>query len=333
MTATLIEAFVAAVPARPVPLFVGVSADCGPFPDLAHHITVGEQFECLEAEVEIIEQAPRQPVASKGIPKIMDDRISVSLEGGVADVRLNRPDKMNALDVAMFHAIDAALRDLAVRRDLRCVVLSGTGRAFCAGIDLAALAGAPELMDLGPRSHGDANLFQNIAWGWRELPVPVIAAVHGVAFGGGFQMMLGADIRIAAPSTELSMMEVRWGLVPDVAAMVLLRTLVRDDVARDIVFTGRRFSGTEAAELGLVTRLADDPLAAALELARGIAASSPDAIRSAKRLLNLPAGASARDILIAESVEQAAMLASANHREALAAAAAKRAPVYRDIAG
>jgi enoyl-CoA hydratase/carnithine racemase len=265
--------------------------------------------------------------------KIMNDRVSVSIEGGIADVRLNRPDKMNALDVAMFHAIDAAMQDLAARRDVRCVVLSGEGRAFCAGIDLAALTGAPELKDLTPRTHGEANLFQNIAWGWHKLPVPVIAAVHGVAFGGGFQMMLGADIRIAAPTTELSMMEIRWGLVPDVAGMALMRGLVRDDVARDITFSGRRFSGSEATELGLVTRLTDDPLAAALDLALVIASSSPDAIRAAKRLLNLPPETSSRDILIAESVEQAAMLASANHREALAAAAAKRAPVYRDIEG
>lgn len=261
----------------------------------------------------------------------MDSRISISVDGGVADVRLNRPDKMNALDIAMFHAIDATIRDLTARRDVRCVVLSGEGRAFCAGIDLAALANAPELKCLEPRTHGHANLFQNIAWGWRQLPVPVIAAVHGVAFGGGFQMMLGADLRIAAPDAELSMMEMRWGMVPDVAGIVLLRGLVRDDVARDIVLTGRRFSGEEAAQLGLVTRLADDPRAAALELARVMASSSPDAIRAGKRLLNLPFETSARDILIAESVEQAALLESANHREALTAAAKKRAPIYRDI--
>ena len=261
----------------------------------------------------------------------MDGRISISVEAGVADVRLNRPDKMNALDMAMFHAIDAAMRDLTARRDVRCVVLSGEGRGFCAGIDLAALATAPELKNLEPRTHGNANLFQNIAWGWRTLPVPVIAAVHGVAFGGGFQMMLGADLRISESAAQLSMMEMRWGLVPDVAGMALLHGLVRDDVARDIVLTGRRFSGTEAAQLGVVTRLADDPRGAALELARGMAASSPDAIRAAKRLLNLPPESSAQEILIAESVEQYALLASANHREAMAAAAEKRVPVYRDI--
>ncbi len=263
----------------------------------------------------------------------MAGRIEIAIEGGVADVQLARPEKLNALDIAMFHEIDVVLRELALRSDLRCVVLSGQGRGFCAGVDLAALADAKELKELEPRTHGDANLFQNIAWGLRSLPVPVIAAVHGVAFGGGLQMMLGADIRIAAPTAEFAFMEMRWGMVPDVAAMVLLRGLVRDDVARDLVLTGRRFSGTEAAQLGLLTRLAENPHAAAMEMARGIAASSPDAIRAAKRLLNLPPESSPRDILIAESREQAALLASANHREALAAAAEKRAPVYGDCEG
>lgn len=262
----------------------------------------------------------------------MDNRVTINIEAGVADVRLARPEKMNALDIPMFHAISDAIAQVGDRSDVRCVVLSGEGRAFCAGIDLGALATSPELSDLGPRTHGDANLFQNIAWGWRTCPVPVIAAVHGVAFGGGFQLMLGADMRIASPTCDVSMMEMRWGLVPDVAGIALLRGLVREDVARDIVFTGRRMTGAQAAELGLVTRIADDPLAEALDMARAIAASSPDAMRAAKRLLNMPASSSARDLLVAESTEQAALLASANHREALGAAQEKRAPVYRDIA-
>ncbi len=261
----------------------------------------------------------------------MDSRIGVSVEAGVAEVRLHRPDKMNALDVPMFHALAAAAQALGMRADVRCVVLSGEGRGFCAGIDLAALANSPELKNLMPRTHGEANLFQSIAWGWRCLPVPVIAAVQGVAFGAGCQLMLGADIRIASPAADISLMEMRWGMVPDVAGFALLRGLVRDDVARDIVFTGRRIPGTEAAELGLVTRLAEDPRAAALEAARAIASSSPDAIRAAKRMLNLPPSTSNADILLAESVEQTALLASANHREALAAHAEKRSAQFRDI--
>jgi enoyl-CoA hydratase/carnithine racemase len=261
----------------------------------------------------------------------MDDRVSVTIEGGVAEVRLNRPDKINALDIGMFRGIGEAIASLSANRDLRCIVLSGEGRGFCAGVDLSALSTAPELRDLMPRTHGDANLFQNIAWGWRTCPVPVIAAVHGVAFGAGFQLMLGADFRIASPDAEVSMMEMRWGLVPDVGGIALLRGLVREDVARDIVLTGRRISGTEAASLGLVTRLSDDPLAAARELARQMAVSSPDAMRAAKRLLNLPAAATARDLLLAESAEQEVLLSSANHREALAAGREKRAPDFTQI--
>ena len=267
-------------------------------------------------------------IRSGDMMQAMDERVALSLDDGVVEVRLNRPDKLNALDIPMFRAIAAAIAEVSGDPAVRAVVLSGAGRGFCAGVDLGALASAPELQDLLPRSHGDANLFQNIAWGWRTCPVPVIAAVHGVAFGGGFQLMLGADIRIATPDADLAMMEMRWGLVPDVAGIALLRGLVREDVARDIVLTGRRLSGSEAAALGLVTRLADDPRAAALALARQMAAASPDAMRAAKRLLNLPASTSARALLEAESAEQQALLASANHREALAAAREKRPPRY-----
>lgn len=258
----------------------------------------------------------------------MHNRVSVSLESGVAEVRLNRPDKLNALDIDMFRAIGEAIASLSVNGDVRCVVLSGEGRGFCAGADLDALSTAPERRDLLARTYGDANMFQNIAWGWRTCPVPVIAAVHGVAFGAGFQMVLGADIRIAAPDAEVAMMEMRWGLVPDVGGIALLRGLVREDVARDSVFTGRRISGTEAATLGLVTRLADAPRAEALALARQIAGSSPDAMRAAKRLLNLPASSSAGELLLAESTEQEALLASANHQEALTAGRERRAPSF-----
>ena len=189
----------------------------------------------------------------------MSARVQISLDGGVADVRLSRPEKINALDGAMFEGIVDAIATLGADPRVRCVVLSGQGRGFCVGVDLDSLSSNPALRDLRPRTHGVANVFQQAAWGWRSLAVPVIAAVHGFAFGGGFQIMLGADIRIASADARLSMMEVRWGLAPDVAGIALLRGLVRDDIARDITFTARVFTGEEAASLGLVTRLADDP--------------------------------------------------------------------------
>jgi enoyl-CoA hydratase/carnithine racemase len=246
-------------------------------------------------------------------------RVTLAVADGVADVRFNRPEKLNAVDDAQFAAISAVMAELAQREDVRCVVLSGEGRAFCVGVDLESLAAGQ--MDLMPRTHGEANLFQNAAWGWRTLPVPVIAAVHGFAFGAGCQIMLGADIRVVAPDAQISVMELRWGLVPDVAGMALARGLVRDDHWRDLVYTARKVDGVEAVQLGLATQVADDPRAAAFALARTIAGGSGAAIRAAKRLLNLPPETSDAAVLLAESREQQALLVSAEHKALVAAQA------------
>jgi enoyl-CoA hydratase/carnithine racemase len=255
------------------------------------------------------------------------------VEDGIAEVRLNRPEKLNALDFETFDLLVEAGQALAATPGLRAVVLSANGRSFSVGIDLEALAGggAGALSNLTARTHGDANLFQQVALQWRDLPVPVIAAIQGHALGGGMQLALGADIRIAAPDARLSIREVVWGLVPDMAGTVLLRQLVRSDIMRDLLFSGRIVTGEEALELGIATRLAPDPLAAARQLAREIATSSPDAVRAAKRLVNAgTGGVSDRDMLLAEAAEQQALLASSNHREALRAHAERRPPVYRD---
>jgi enoyl-CoA hydratase/carnithine racemase len=258
------------------------------------------------------------------------ERVKIALADGVADVRFARGDKMNALDEAQFRAIADAIARLEAMSGLRVVVLSGEGRAFCAGVDLDALAGDPALRDLMPRSHGIANLFQQAAWGWRALPVPVIAAVHGVAYGAGFQLMLGADVRISTPDAKLSLMEARWGLAPDVAGIALLRGLVRDDLARELTYTARVMSGTEAAAIGVVTRTAPDPYASAMTLAQEIAGQSPAAILAGKRLLNLSMETDVAEILLAESREQEVLLASSGHAETLRAAREKRAPRFDD---
>lgn len=257
-------------------------------------------------------------------------RMSTHLKGGVADVRLTRPDKMNALDPAMFETLSDTIDRLAATPGLRAVVLSGEGRAFCAGLDMASMADGGSSIDLSVRNHGDANLFQQVAWGWRTLPVPVIAAVHGVAFGGGLQIMSGADIRIAAPGTRFSIMEIRWGIVPDMAGFALWRGQVRDDVIRELSYTARKFDADEALALGFVTRVVDDPHAAALHLAHAIAARSPQAVRAAKRLANLATEADAATLLAAESAEQASLLRSPNQMEAVAANLQKRDPVFTD---
>lgn len=261
----------------------------------------------------------------------MKDRVRIAmLANGIADVRLIRTDKMNALDPAMFAGIAEAIDVLGKTEGLRVVVLSGEGRAFCAGLDMASMGSGGSGNDLGARSHGDANLPQQVAWGWRTLPVPVIAAAHGVAFGGGFQILSGADIRIAHPETRCAIMELKWGLVPDMAGFPLWRTLVRDDVLRELTYTNREFSGVEAHALGFVSHLADEPHTRALELARVIANKNPHAIRGAKKLCNLVGHASDAELLMAESVEQLKVIRTPNQIEAVMANMEKRAPVFVD---
>ncbi len=267
----------------------------------------------------------------------MNDRVAVRIENGIADVRLARGDKMNALDQAMFDALIEAGENLARERGLRAVVISGEGRAFCAGLDMASFAklgagGIPDADKLEKRTHGVCNRFQRPVWVWRELPVPVIAAVHGVAYGGGFQLMLGADMRYAAPDARFSIMEIKWGLVPDMCGTQLLRHLAPDDVVRELTYTGRVFAADEAKQYGLVTRIVDDPYAAAHETAREIAAKSPDAIRAAKRLLNAARTCDAETGLIAEAREQQALIGSPNQLESVFANLQKREPRFTDAA-
>lgn len=260
----------------------------------------------------------------------MNDRVRITVSDGIADVRLTRADKMNALDPAMFSGIVAAIEQLGTMSGVRVAVLSGEGRAFCAGLDMASMAAGGSGNDLAARSHGAANTAQQVAWGWRQLPMPVIAAIHGVAMGGGFQVLSGADIRIAHPATRMSIRETYWGLVPDMAGLALWRTLARDDVLRELTYTAREFSGEEALGYGLVTRLADDPYEAAMALAREIAGRNPDAIRASKRLYNLAADTDGATMLQAESDEQLKLMRSPNQVEAVRANMEKRAAVFAD---
>lgn len=260
----------------------------------------------------------------------MSERVAVTIKAGVAEVRLNRPQKLNALDLDMFTAIAEAIDRLADARDVRAVVLCGEGRAFCAGLDTAAMAAGGLGLPLGARTRGLANLVQYAAWGWRTLPMPVIAAVHGVAFGGGLQIMAGADLRIAHPASRFSIRETHWGLVPDMGGVALWKGLVRDDVLRELTFTAREFEAGEAQQYGFVTRVSDDPFSDAGDLARTIAGRSPDAVRAAKRLYNMASEADAARILREESAEQEALKGRRNQREAVAAHAEARAPQFED---
>lgn len=265
------------------------------------------------------------------------DRVRIDIDAlGVAEVALTRADKMNALDAAMFEALNGAITRLRDERRVRAVVLHGEGRAFCAGLDMGSFAAIGDgatnatMSDLSARTHGLANAFQHVAWGWHELAVPVIAAVQGVAFGGGLQIALGADVRLTRADAKFSAMEVKWGLVPDMAGIALLGRLVRGDVLRELVYTGRVVGGDEAVALGLATRVVDDPLAEARALARQIAEQSPDAVRAAKRLCNLGPGTPAADVLLAEAREQQRLIGSRNQREAVHAGLARRPARFED---
>lgn len=263
-----------------------------------------------------------------------NDRVSIIMDdNGVAQVRLVRGDKMNALDPEMFARIIEAGHLLQKTRGLRAVVLSGEGSSFCAGLDTASFGHepSPDEASLTERTYGNSNKFQQVATQWRKLPVPVVAAIHGVCFGGGMQIASGADIRIAAPDARMAIMEMKWGLVPDMGGYALWHGLVRDDVLRELIYTNREFSGGEALTLGLATYVDDDPHARATAIAQEIAARNPHAIRAAKRLANAMHDRSTNDLLMEESIEQHAIMRSSNQIEAVMAGMAKRAPKFSDV--
>lgn len=266
----------------------------------------------------------------------MSDRVTVQTAGHVADVRLNRPDKLNALDHEMFLALVDTGRALAAERDLRAVVLSGEGRGFSAGLDFmsfmalaAAGGGAPDLFDRSQPS--PANLAQLAGYVWKELPVPVVAAIHGACYGGGLQIAAGADIRIVHPEARLSIREMYWGLVPDMSGTRTLKHVLRQDVLKELTYTARIVSGAEAVALGLCTRADDDPHAAAMALATEIAANSPTAMRAAKRLIDqaylIPDDE--RGLALEEELQRT-LIGSPNQIEAVQANMQKRPAAFTD---
>jgi enoyl-CoA hydratase/carnithine racemase len=272
------------------------------------------------------------------MPQESAPRITVTIEAGVADVRLNRPEKLNALDPPMFDALVETGTRLAGDPSVRAVVLSGEGRGFCSGLDFAAFqamagsdGGPRPASRLADRAPGRiTNHAQQAAFTWTELPVPVIAAVHGVALGGGLQIALAADLRIVAPDARLSLLEIRWGLIPDMTGTHMLRRLVPLDVAKELTWTGRMVSGEEAVALGLATSLADDPRHRALALAAEVAAGNPHAIRAAKQLLNQSGLVSQEQQFQDESRMMGGLIGSPNQQEAVLAFFEKRSPIFAD---
>lgn len=263
----------------------------------------------------------------------MSEPVQVTIEGHIAQVTLNRPDKANAVNLAMFDALGAAGRELAENRTVRAVVLAGAGDNFCAGIDVSLFTNKDLAIDaqaLSPLPGSIANRFQAAAYAWRQLPVPVVCAIRGVAFGAGFQIAMGADLRYARPDSSLSIMEVKWGLIPDMAITTTLRDVLPVDRVKELAWSGRVVGGEEACQMGLVTALHDDPLAAAIETARAICVKSPDAIRSMKRLFNSAWRLSDSEALALEAELQLGVLGKKNQLEAVMANMQKRSPEFDD---
>jgi len=271
---------------------------------------------------------------------MINERIELSVNDGIANVVLSRPDKMNALDNKMFVALTMAADQIREDKSVRVVVISGAGKAFCAGLDMenfASMAGSgnndssgDDLGKLAKRTRGIANDVQFPVWAWHELEVPVIAAVHGVAVGGGFQIALAADMRYAAPKTRFSIMEMKWGLIPDMSSTQLMRHLVSEDIVRELTYTARIFAADEAKEYGFITKIVDQPLEHAMSIAKQIAARNPDAIQASKRVLNAANYMTEAEGLLMESEEQDKIIGSANQIEAVMAELQKRAPNFKD---
>lgn len=271
----------------------------------------------------------------------MSDRVTISINDGVADVRFNRPDKMNALDFEQFRAINEAGERLQADPSVRAVVISGEGRAFCAGLDITMMTGLGSGggeggdrgagVDLGDRDADRiTNFAQQVAYVWHEMPVPVIAAVHGVAFGGGIQIALGADVRIVAPDARLSVMEIKWGILPDMTGIPMLSRLVPVDVAKELAYTGRIISGEDAARLGLATHVSATPLDDALALATEIAGKNPAAIRGMKQLFNDAPSRPLAESFKEESRLMGTLIGTPNQLEAVMAELEKRPPKFVD---
>ena len=264
----------------------------------------------------------------------MNDTVKTEINAHVAVVTLNRAGKKNAINLEMFEALAATGDEIASDSSIRAVVLRGAGGVFCAGIDTAVFqdGGLAEISSgaMAPRGSSPANMFQSAAYVWREIPVPVIAAIEGVAFGGGFQIAMGADIRYATAGARFSIMEIKWGIIPDMAITTTLRHVMSVDRIKELAWTGRVLDAAEALDAGVVSAIKDDPYSAALELAGDIAAKSPDAIRAIKRLLNEAWQNTEADSLRLEAELQMSVIGTPNQAEAVLANLQRRTPDFAD---
>lgn len=261
----------------------------------------------------------------------MSQAVIFYIDHQVAHIRLNRADKRNALDLGMFESIARAQKEAAKNRDLRAIILSGEGVDFCTGLDVKSMMGdrSAMLKLLWKWLPWQSNLAQLVSTGWRKIPVPVIAAVHGRCWGGGLQIALGADFRIVHPEASLSIMEGKWGLIPDMGGTLALRELMERDHAMKLAMTAEQVSGTEACELGLASGQDSDPLAVARSFANSLKERSPDAVAAAKKLYRKSWYGSPGMALARETFYQARILSGENQRIAVSRQGGKSVPFKR----
>ena len=267
------------------------------------------------------------------VATLMTESLKISRDGHVAIVTLNRPEKHNAVNLELFAALAEAGASLGADKTVRAIVIKGEGPSFCAGIDLSVFqqGDVSQLASrMQPVANSPANFFQRAAYIWREIPTPVICAMHGAAYGAGLQIALGADLRYASSGCQLSVMEIKWGIIPDMAISKTLLRILPADKAKELAWTGRVFGAEEALDLGVVSALHDDPQAAALDTAHAIAARSPDAVRAIKRLFDESVEMSVEKALGLEAQLQAGLLGGPQQTEAVLANRENRAPNFEN---
>lgn len=260
----------------------------------------------------------------------MSERVRLDVRDEVAYVTLTRADKYNALDWDMLCALVDAATEIGRDKSIRAVILQGEGKAFCSGLDFPSFTKSPVHMVRGFLKYGikTTNLFQEVAWCWRRLPVPVIAVIHGYCYGGGVQIALGADFRFTTPDCEFSILEAKWGLIPDMTGTVTLRELLPMDQAKLLAMTGRMFTGTEALGLNLVTGVSNDPLAEAEKVVAEIKSRSPDSVAATKQLFQETWVAGVCRAFSRESRIQLGLLLGKNQKIAVQANSKKEKPEF-----
>ena len=260
-----------------------------------------------------------------------EQHVDLEFDGPIARVWLNRPDKLNGITFEMLQQLKDAATAIDKNRDVRVVFLEGRGDSFCAGLDFGKGMTNPKKVGRWfiPNPFRGTNMFQEPLWAWRRLSVPVIAITRGHVFGGGIQLALAADFRFTTPDCEWSVLEAKWGLVPDMSGTIALTDQLPGDLAKRLVMTAEVFDGAKAVEYGVATGVSDKPEELAMELAEKLMQRSPDSVAASKELMDRTRRMSVRRAFALERRLQFAMLRSVNTKIAQSAGKKKAEPTFK----